>query len=790
MKFSEQWLREWVNPRMSSNELVEAITMAGLEVDEVEPVAGAFEGVVVGEVTAVEPHPEADKLSLCRVWDGRETLDVVCGAPNVRVGLRAPLARPGASLPGGMEIRRTEVRGQTSNGMLCAESELALSEASEGLMELASEAEAGADLRQWLQLDDQSLDVDLTPNRSDCLSIRGVARDLGALTEEPFEDLVPDPVPATHSEIPSIRVDAAAACPRYVGRIIRNVNVAVETPVWMKERLRRSGVRSIDPVVDVTNYVMLELGQPMHAFDRAHVQGGIVVRMASEGEKLTLLDGQELTLGTDNLVIADHSRPVALAGIMGGEGSGVSEHTRDIVLESAFFDPVRLAGKARAHGLHTDSSHRFERGVDWRLQRAATERATALLLSIVGGEPGEVIEVVSEQHLPAKQTVHLREERVNTVLGMTIDRTTAEEILARLGLLVVHLYRDGWEVEVPSFRFDIALEVDLIEEIGRIYGYNRMPVTEPEGRLRLRAEPESRRPLDRVRDHLVALGYQEAITYSFISPERQKQVTPNAEGIELANPISADMAVMRSSLWPGLLETLAYNQKRQQHRVRLFETGLRFERQGQAIEQEGMLSALLSGPVASENWVNGNREVDFYDAKGDLESLGAMLGQNFRFARERHPALHPGQSARVYSEGEPVGWIGTLHPGIQKSLDLNGTVCLYELSLETVLNGHVPHFKAFSKFPEVRRDLAMLVDEETEWAAVENVAREAAGELLTGLRVFDVYQGEHVKEGCRSLALSLFWQHPERTLGDAEVQELLDGVTNALSTRLGAQLRS
>jgi len=332
--------------------------------------------------------------------------------------------------------------------------------------------------------------------------------------------------------------------------------------------------------------------------------------------------------------------------------------------------------------------------------------------------------------------------------------------------------------------------VDLIEEIGRIYGYNRMPVTEPEGRLRLRAEPESRRPLDRVRDHLVALGYQEAITYSFISPERQKQVTPDAEGIELANPISADMAVMRSSLWPGLLETLAYNQKRQQHRVRLFETGLRFERQGQAIEQEGMLSALLSGPVASENWVNGNREVDFYDAKGDLESLGAMLGQNFRFARERHPALHPGQSARVYSEGQPVGWIGTLHPGIQKSLDLNGNVCLYELSLETVLNGHVPHFKAFSKFPEVRRDLAMLVDEETEWAAVENVAREAAGELLTGLRVFDVYQGEHVKEGCRSLALSLFWQHPERTLGDAEVQELLDGVTNALSTRLGAQLRS
>lgn len=790
MKFSEQWLRAWVNPRMSSNELVEAITMAGLEVDEVDPVAGDFKGVVVGEVRTVGCHPEADKLSLCQVWDGQQTLDVVCGAPNVRVGLKAPLARPGATLPGGMTIQRTQVRGQTSNGMLCAEAELELSDASEGLMELPSAVEAGADLREWLQLNDQTLDVDLTPNRGDCLSVRGVARDLGALAEEPFKDLVPEPVPAAHSEIPSVRVDAAAGCPRYVGRIIRNVNVAAETPVWMKERLRRSGIRSIDPVVDVTNYVMLELGQPMHAFDRANVQGGIVVRMASEGETLTLLDGQQLTLASNNLVIADHTKPLALAGIMGGEDSGVSTKTRDIVLESAFFDPITLAGKAREHGLHTDSSHRFERGVDWQLQRAATERATSLLLAIVGGEPGEVIEVVNEQHLPSQTSVHLREARVRSVLGMTIDRTTIEEILARLGLRVVHLYRDGWEVAVPSFRFDIALEVDLIEEIGRIYGYNRMPVTEPEGRLRLRTEPEANRPLDRVRDHLVALGYQEAITYSFVAPERQKQLMPDAESIELANPISADMAVMRTSLWPGLLDTLSYNQKRQQHRVRLFETGLRFERKGQSIEQESMLSVVLSGPVASENWVNGNREVDFYDAKGDLESLATILGQTLRFVQQRHPALHPGQSARVYSGDQPVGWIGTLHPAIQKSLELNGNVCLYELSLDTVLNGHVPHFQTFSKYPEVRRDLAMLVDEETEWAAVEDVARTAAGELLTGLRVFDVYQGEHVKEGCKSLALSLFWQHPERTLGDEEVQQLMDGVTSALNTRLGAELRS
>ncbi len=790
MKFSEQWLRSWVNPRLDSEELVEAITMAGLEVDEVAPVAGDFSSVVVASVEAVEAHPEADKLSLCKVNAGGETLDVVCGAPNVRSGLKVALAQVGGTLPGGMKVKKAKLRGVESSGMLCSEQELGLSDDSEGIMELVADAPVGEDLRSYLGLEDRILDVDLTPNRSDCLSIRGVARDLGALTQQTFEDLEPEPVSPVHSEIPSIRVDAPQACPRYVGRIIRNVDMTAQAPLWMKERLRRSGIRSIDPVVDVTNYVMLELGQPMHAFDRAHVSGGIVVRMAKEGESLTLLDGQQVNLSPDTLVIADHSKPVAMAGIMGGESSGVSDSTRDIVLESAFFDPVTISGKARAHGLHTDSSHRFERGVDWQLQRAATERATALLLEIVGGEPGEVIEVSNTQNLPAVEPIHLREARVAEVLGLTIDRTEIEEILTRLGLRIEKLRKDGWQVQVPSFRFDIALEVDLIEEIGRIHGYNNLPVTQPEGPLVLNAGPEARRPLSRVQDHLVALDYQEAITYSFVDPKLQSRIDPDSESIELANPIASDMAIMRTTLWPGLLQTVLHNQKRQQHRMRLFETGLRFRRDNGEIRQEPVISGVVTGPRLPGNWVNDTGQVDFYDVKGDLESVAGMLGISLAFAPETHPALHPGQSARVYKDGSPVGWLGALHPGLQKSVELNGATYVFELCLETVLTGYVPHFKEFSKYPEVRRDLAILVGQETAWSDIEDVVRGAAGDTLTGLQVFDVYQGEHVGEGHKSIALSLYWQDPTQTLSDDEVQALFDGVVEALQHKLGARLRS
>ncbi|MDX1588486.1 MAG: phenylalanine--tRNA ligase subunit beta [Oleiphilaceae bacterium] len=795
MKFSEQWLRQWVNPTIGSEELVERITMAGLEVDGIEPVAGQFTQVVVGQVDSVEPHPDADKLRVCQVSDGQETVTVVCGAPNVRPGMKAPFARVGAQLPGGMQVRKARLRGVASFGMLCGADELGLAEDSDGLMELPGEATPGQDLREALNLDDRIIDVDLTPNRGDCFSLRGLARELGALTDTPFADLKPRPVPVTYPEVPDIRVDAPQACPRYIGRIIHNVDMSAESPLWLQERLRRSGIRAIDPVVDVTNYVMLETGQPLHAFDYHRIHQGIVVRMAQEGESLTLLDGQSVTLSGETLVIADHQGPLAMAGIMGGEGSGVGPETRDILLESAFFDPITIAGKARSHGLHTDSSHRFERGVDWQLQRMAAERASELLLSIVGGQAGEMVEVVSKADLPAQQWVELREARIAQVLGMAIPRARIEEILSRLDLDIEKDHGTRWLIRVPSHRFDIAIEVDLIEEIARVYGYNQLPVTQPSFQQTLRPSPEARRPLSRLRDHLVSLDFQEAITYSFVDPALQRLVEPDEQAVALANPIASDMAEMRTSLWPGLLKTLSHNQKRQQSRVRLFETGLRFRRGGvdsevEDIQQTPMVAGLVSGPRQPENWVNDKSPLDFYDLKGDLETLAVTLGVRLCFRAERHPALHPGQSARILLGEQPVGWIGALHPGVQKKLELNGAIYLFELCLKPVLTGQVPHFREFSKFPEVRRDLAVIVSRDQPWSAIESVVRSAAGEHLTGLRVFDVYQGEHISDDQKSVAMSLFWQHPERTLQDDEVQTLSDAVVAQLQSQLDAILRS
>ena len=595
MKFSEQWLREWVNPAIDSQELMDQITMAGLEVDGSEPVAGNFGGVIVGEVTRVEPHPDADKLRVCQVSNGKESVQVVCGAPNVREGLKVPFAEVGAMLPGDFRIKKAKLRGQPSEGMLCSASELQLSDDHEGLMELPADAPVGQDLVSYLGLADVTIDIDLTPNRADCLSIRGIAREVGVLNSLTVEAPEVEPVDAVHSEVPEVTVRAPEGCPRYLGRILRGVDLTAETPLWMQEKLRRSGIRSIDAAVDVTNYVMLELGQPMHAFDRDEIQGGIVVRMAEAGEKLVLLDGQEVELTPETLLIADHEKPVAIAGVMGGEHSGVSDKTRDLLLESAFFDPIRIAGKARHYGLHTDASHRFERGVDYNLAREAMERATALLMSIVGGEPGEIVEVASKEHLPADRTVDLREARVEEVLGLAIDRTTVEEILSRLGLRIEKLLKNGWRIRVPSFRPDIGTEEDLIEEVGRIYGYNNLPVTEPTGSLGLRPQEEAVRPLSAIRDYFVASGYQEAITYSFVDPKIQKLLDPEREGIALANPISADLSVMRTTLWSGLVKTVAYNQNRQQPRIRLFETGLRFVNGADGIEQQPMLAGMVAG---------------------------------------------------------------------------------------------------------------------------------------------------------------------------------------------------
>ena len=790
MKFSEQWLREWVNPEISSQELMDQITMAGLEVDGFEAVAGAFQGVVVGEVQSVEAHPDADKLRICQVYDGQQTVQVVCGAPNVRNGLKVPFAVVGAVLPGNFTIKKAKLRGQPSEGMLCSESELELSGNHEGLMELPADAPVGADLSDYLGLNDISIDVDLTPNRADCLSIRGIAREVGVLNSLLLESPDIREVEAVHSDVPDIRVEAPAGCPRYLGRILRNVNLQAQTPLWMQEKLRRSGIRSIDAAVDVTNYVMLEQGQPMHAFDRAEIAGGTVVRMARPAEKLVLLDGQEVELTGQTLVIADHDKPIAIAGIMGGEHSGVSANTRDLILEAAYFDPITLAGKARHYGLHTDASHRFERGVDYQLARDAMERATSLLMEIVGGEPGDIVEVVSEAHLPDDRVVDLRTQRLTDVLGLAIDRTTIEEILTRLGLHVDKLLKDGWRIRVPSFRPDIAIEEDLIEEVGRIYGYNNLPVTEPTGALGLRATEEAVRPVSSIRHYLVAQGYQEAITYSFVDPKVQQMVDPEQDGIALANPISSDLSVMRTSLWSGLLKTVAHNQNRQQPRIRLFETGLRFVREGEHIDQQPMLAGVVVGPEHPENWANGRRTADFFDVKGDLEGLFQLLGIEVQFVGSQRPALHPGQTAELMRDGERVGWLGTLHPQVQKNLELNGTILMFELFLNLIVTGYVPNFKEISKFPEVRRDLAIIIGSDVAFADVERVTRKHAGERLTALRAFDVYEGESLGEGNRSLALSLFWQHPERTLNDDEVHSLFNGVIDALKEELGATLRS
>lgn len=789
MKFSEQWLREWVNPSIDTQALVDQITMAGLEVDGFEPVAGAFSGVIVGRVVSAEPHPDADKLRVCQVEGGAETVQIVCGAPNARAGIKVAVAEVGAILPGDFRIKKAKLRGQPSQGMLCSEAELGFSDEHDGIMELPESAPIGENLRTYLGLDDVTIDVDLTPNRSDCLSIRGLAREVGVLNRQVVEAPEMAPVAPSHSDVVDVRVSAPEGCPRYLGRIIRNVDLSAETPLWMRERLRRSGVRSIDAAVDITNYVMLELGQPMHAFDRAEISGGIVVRWAEQGEKLTLLDGQEVELTADTLVIADHQKPVAIAGVMGGEHSGVNARTRDLVLESAFFEPITIAGKARHYGLHTDASHRFERGVDPKLARDAMERATQLLLDIVGGEAGEITEVCSNQHLPAAVQVTLRERRVADVLGLEIDRTEIEEILTRLGLHVDKLTREGWLIRVPSYRPDITIEEDLIEEVGRIFGYNNLPVTTPFGGLALREEPEAVRPVSAIQALLVSRGYQEAITYSFVDAQAQALLSAH-KGIELANPISSDMSVMRTTLWTGLLKTVAHNQNRQQSRIRLFETGLRFISNGDKIDQVPMLAGVVTGSQDPENWVNGRRNVDFYDAKGDLEALFDLLGIQVDFEAGEHSSLHPGQSAELKMNGQSVGWLGALHPQVQKKLDLNGAIYVFELFLDSILTGYVPNFKEFSKFPEVRRDLAIIIRNEVGYAEVQRIARQHAGEQLTGVRLFDVFEGEAIGEDRKSLALSLFWQHPDRTLNDEEVQANVNAVVEALKAELGATLRS
>ena len=791
MKFSEQWLRGWVNPQVGRDELVARLSMAGLEVDSVTPAAGVFSGVVVGEVLSTEQHPDADKLRVCQVSNGTETFQVVCGAPNVRPGLKIPFAMIGAELPGDFKIKKAKLRGVESNGMLCSQAELQVGEGNDGLMELPADAPVGEDIRVYLDLEDASIEVDLTPNRGDCLSLAGLAREVGALYAAPVARPSVTTVPAVHDEIRPVEVLAPAACPRYLGRVIRNVDLSKPTPLWMVERLRRADVRSIDAAVDITNYVMLELGQPLHAFDLAEINGGIRVRMAEEGEKLVLLDGQEVTLRSDTLVIADHTRALAIAGVMGGEHSGVSASTRDVFLESAFFDQIAVAGKARSYGLHTDASHRYERGVDWKLAREAMERATGLLLEITGGEAGPVIETVNEQYLPSIAPITLRAARISQMLGMEMDSAEIERLLSALGLAISADGAGQWRVEVPSHRFDISLEVDLIEELARLYGYNRLPVRYPQARLAPQAKAEARSDLPELRRLLVARGYQEAITYSFIDPKQFELFSPGVEPLLLANPISNDMAAMRASLWPGLVKSLQHNLNRQQDRVRLFESGLRFVGQLEGLKQEPMLAGVVCGSRLPEGWAQGRDVVDFFDVKADVEAVLGFAGalDSFTFVPGKHPALHPGQTARIERDGREVGYVGAIHPELSKNLGLDRPVFVFELVLAEVALGKMPKFQELSRFPEVRRDLALLADRDVAASAVLEVIRENAGEWLTDLRLFDVYQGKGIDPHRKSLAVGLTWQHPSRTLNDDEVNTTTQNILTSLEQRLNATLR-
>ncbi|MBI0551197.1 phenylalanine--tRNA ligase subunit beta [Pectobacterium parmentieri] len=794
MKFSELWLREWVNPAVDSETLSEQITMAGLEVDGVEPVAGAFHGVVVGEVVECGQHPNADKLRVTKVnVGGDRLLDIVCGAPNCRHGLKVAVATVGAVLPGDFKIKAAKLRGEPSEGMLCSFSELGISDDHDGIIELPADAPIGTDIRDYLKLDDNAIEISVTPNRADCLGIIGVARDVAVLNQLTLNEPTIEPVAATIQDTFPIRVDAPQACPRYLGRVVKGINVKAATPLWMREKLRRCGIRSIDPVVDVTNYVLLELGQPMHAFDLDRLNGGIIVRMAEEGETLTLLDGNEAKLNADTLVIADQQNALAMGGIFGGEHSGVNDETQNVLLECAYFNPLSITGRARRHGLHTDASHRYERGVDPALQHNAIERATRLLIDICGGDAGPVVDVTSKADLPTRATITLRREKLDRLIGHVIADEQVIDILRRLGCNVAKIDA-GWQATAPSWRFDMEIEEDLVEEVARIYGYNNIPNIPTQAPLIMTAHREASLSLKRVKTLLVDHGYQEAITYSFVDPKIQGLIHPDEVSLSLPSPISAEMSVMRLSLWSGLLSAAVYNQNRQQSRLRLFESGLRFVPDTSAdlgIRQDLMLAGVMTGTRYEEHWDLARQAVDFYDLKGDLEAVLALTGKfsEVEFRAENNPALHPGQSAAIYLCGERIGFIGVIHPELECKLDLNGRTVVFELLWDKVADRVLPDANEISRFPANRRDIAVVVAENVPAGDILAECKKVGANQLVGVNLFDVYRGKGVAEGYKSLAISLTLQDTTRTLAEEEIAATVAECVAALKQRFQASLR-
>ncbi|WP_298597398.1 phenylalanine--tRNA ligase subunit beta [Zoogloea sp.] len=791
MQFSELWLRSFVSPDLDTDQLGHLLTMAGLEVEEQDGVAAVFSKVVVAQIVEAEKHPNADKLRVCKVDAGQgELLQIVCGAPNAAAGIKIPCALVGADLAG-FGIKAAKLRGVESFGMLCSAKELGISDESSGLLVLPEDAPVGASLRDYLALDDTLFTIKLTPNRADCLSLTGIAREVAALTGSPLSLVACEPVPAGHADTRAIVLDAPEACPRYCGRIIRGVDAKAPTPEWMKQRLLRSGIRSISALVDVTNYVMLELGQPLHAFDNAKLAGAIHVRLPQPGEQVLLLNGQTITPAADTLLIADETRALALAGIMGGEDSGITLDTTELFLESAFFAPDAIAGRARAYGFSSDASYRFERGVDFALAGQAIERATRLILDICGGEAGPVVEAVAADKLPARAPIRLRASRVRRVLGIDLSADAVAAMFQRLELQVSR-EGDDFIVTPPSYRFDVEIEEDLIEEIARIHGYDNIPTHAPRGPITMLPRPEAKRDAMSLRRQVAAREYQEVINFAFVEEAWEKDFAGNTNPVRLANPIASQMSVMRSSLIGGLVANVVTNRKRQTNRVRVFEIGRCFARDaaGQPVEgfhQPVRIAALAAGFAKPEQWGEANRNVDFFDIKADLEAL--LFPRVAEFERASHPALHPGRSACVKVDGKAVGFIGELHPVWVQRYELGTAPVVFELDLDVLLQSVTPAYAELSRFPAVTRDLALVVDQQVASGVLLAGLQAVAPAIVQRIELFDQYQGKGIEPNRKSLAFRVVMQETQRTLEDAEVDAAMNALTRHAEEALGAKLR-
>ncbi|WP_284880250.1 phenylalanine--tRNA ligase subunit beta [Acinetobacter variabilis] len=792
MKISENWLRTWVNPAIDSEKLSDQLTMLGLEVDDLSPAAKPFTGVVVGEVLTVEQHPDADRLRVTTVNIGSgEPLQIVCGAPNVRAGMKAPVATIGAVLPGDFKIKKGKLRGVESQGMLCGASEIDLEDKIDGLLELPADAPVGVNVREYLDLDDNVIDISITPNRGDCFSIRGIAREIGVINQLPVTAPEIKEVAATLADEKKVVVETEG-CARYLGRVIKNVNTKAPTPEWMERALVRAGIRQHSILVDITNYVLMELGQPLHAFDGGKVQGSVHVRQAKAGEKLVLLNEQEVELQDDVMVIADDEKALAIAGIMGGLSSSVTDETTEIFLESAFFAPLHIAGRARRFGLHTDASQRYERGVDFELPMIAMHRASQLIAELAGGEFGPIIVAEKSELLPKREAIELEQAQVDQLLGYTVESDFITDALTRLGCEVTVKAEGQWSVVPPSHRYDMAIYQDLIEEVARIHGYDNIQISLPVIDVKL-AKYEDQFELTQLRQTAVTLGYQEAISFSFADLKLEKQLNPAVNPLALANPISSDLAVMRSTLLSSLIPCVQYNVNRQQNRVRFFELGLRFDYQNAAsihdLKQIPTFALIATGSRTPETWHGKAQPMDFFDFKGDIEEILAAARLNVEYVRSERSWLHPGQSAEILVNGQSIGYLGRLHPSLEDELDL-ATTWVAELDQSAVLQTYVSNFTELSRFPSVRRDIALLISDKINVSEIQGLIEETGGELLGSTWLFDVYTGQGVEEGKRSLAFALLWQHPSRTLEDAEIKSGMDNILQVLENTYQATLRA